>query len=410
MMTWGSMLKRVACVVGACVLVSACVYRSTSRTVAERKPSSSDVRLRTSGLPGRGDVQPSGSVTFAIDLERLCQRFDLSSEITTVIRGNKLTKWYWIYLGAAVATAGVGGLLMADAETKNDTEFIVGVTGLALGGVAGLLYGIEVPILGAIERPEKPSEPRIVSEPTADTRCTDGAGPAGTLELATPWGAVVKATPAPDGTATFAIDWSDDRATEAQAEAAWRVSSKSGLATTWTASDAGRRVAIAQIAKTRDRIVTGSTPAALVANLVASTILVGGTSQLALRVENRGGSTAVAVTAKTRSSVAALHGLVFDFGKIHPNKTVVRSVPVKVPATTTGDSATVLVTFEERAGNVPAELTEKLPLTRSLCPEGKLTRAQYDDRRKKLEQGLASRTLSQEDFDKYDAELLRCLE
>jgi hypothetical protein len=402
---------RVILLVSLCI---GCVYQPVIRTEVQREPRSSELRLRTDQLPGRGELTASGAVRFAIDLDRLCQRFGQANETTIPYRSSKLTKWFWIYLAGFAAGAATGGYLLATADSS-ENQAAVGAILLGEFGLFGTIGGILIPVLGSMESKEEPSAPRVVTLPTTNTRCDAGVAPAKTLTLTTPWGVTIEATPAPDGVATFAIDWTDDRiAADAasQLHSPWRIASRAGPATHWTMATSDRNLALELIARTRDRVITGSTPPVLIATLTAGAtgVVVGGTSVLALRVENRGTSTAIDVTARTRSSVAVLHGLIFDLGKIQPGKAVVRSVTVKLPEATAGDDATVLVTFQERNGHAPVELTKKLPLVRSLCPSGKLTRTQYDERRARLKRTLDAGDLSPDDFDRYDAELLRCLE
>jgi hypothetical protein len=137
------------------------------------------------------------------------------------------------------------------------------------------------------------------------------------------------------------------------------------------------------------------------------TLAIGGTSQLVLHIENRGIRDALDVSAKTRSSLAALHGLTFSFGVIEASQSGRISLDVKLPDDTRGDTATVMIVFS--GDGAPAELTQKLSLTRPVCT-GKITRDQYDKKRGKLQRTLDAGDMTQDDFDRYDAELLRCLE
>jgi hypothetical protein len=258
---------------------------------------------------------------------------------------------------------------------------------------------------------EAPSEPRPTHR-TSDVRCEDASAIA-TLHLVTPWGARTTATPSADGVAVFDVDWTDERIAaqpDAQLAAAWQVTTEAGLAFAWMPAADEQASARELIAKGRERVVVGGSPPALRAELVATSLTIGGGSELTLRIENTGASTAVGVTAKTRSSVAVLHGLVFTFDKIHPGKTASRTHRLAIPDGTRPQDATLLVTFTEAAGHAPADLTHKLALVRSICPGGKLTRAQYDDKRAKLKKSLDAGELSIAEFDRFDGELLRCLE
>jgi hypothetical protein len=161
---------------------------------------------------------------------------------------------------------------------------------------------------------------------------------------------------------------------------------------------------------TADAVDPSSPPDVRVVKLAVagrSSLAIGGANQLVLELANKGGN-AKGVTAKTRSSIAALHGLAFAFGDIPAGETTTRMVELAIPEDTRGETATILVTFAVGNGNAPAELAQKLPLARATCT--KITRAQYDDKRAKLQRSLDAGEITQDEFDRFDAELLRCLE
>jgi hypothetical protein len=412
-MRWSAVVVTGALVVGpSCYYSWGSAEQTTTRVIRK-----AEVRPRTDVLPGRGELLPDGTVRFTVELDRLCLHDRIADEtrgITTYKQFNALSIATGL-VSVATMAGGAYQLTTGDGDTA-----VIGIPPLVFGAA-----GMVITIVFRYVDPTAGSQPRkrftktedaVVNLGTDEVRCV-AAEPLGDLELMTPWGARATAKPSPVGIASFSIDWTDDRLDPSNPGVAlriaepWEVRSPAmKLAARWTPSraDVARTLELAKQAA--NRIVTSGTPAQLTPNVDPSPLAIGGASRLVLAIENRGGSTAIDVAAKTRSSVAALHGLAFVFGKIHPGKTATRSLVVKLPDDTTGDTATVLFTFSEAAGNAPPELVRKLPLTRSLCPGGKLTRAQYDDKRKKLQRTVDAGDMSQDQFDRLDAEMLRCLE
>jgi hypothetical protein len=87
------------------------------------------------------------------------------------------------------------------------------------------------------------------------------------------------------------------------------------------------------------------------------------------------------------------------------------SVPIRVPipAGARADSE-LTIRLSAVAGKASAEtsIKAKVVLDRA-CPDGLLTRPQYNQKRAKLKELLVQGVLAQEEFDNYEADLLRCL-
>jgi hypothetical protein len=213
--------------------------------------------------------------------------------------------------------------------------------------------------------------------------------------------------------ARFNVVW-DESADRAMLRNPWKITADGlPLAAAWTPSSDEAAEARSLIDLASTRVVTTTVPASLQASLVATggSLAVGEASTLRLTITNTGGSSAVDVVLKTRSATEALHGLTAKLARVHPGSSVTRDFEVLVPiADGSGESARVLVGFKERNGRAPAELVVTIPFSRSLCPSGVLTRAQYAKRRKKLQGNVDAGNLSREEFDRLDAEMLRCLQ
>jgi hypothetical protein len=245
-----------------------------------------------------------------------------------------------------------------------------------------------------------------------------------TLELVTPWGTKSVATRITNkyqvDTWSFAVDWNTDSLDPAMPEGRariaqpWQLNSDTiGLVAMWKpgARDVARAGEL--IAQATSRVIVGDTPARVTSagfTIDEQGLVVGGTATVRIGVENTGGSTAVDVTVKSRSSLPQLHNLSFAFGNLRPGKQAAKSVTVTLPAKTPGDSATVVLTFGEAGGHEPPDLTQKLAFKKALCPDGRYSRERYDKKRAKLQQALDAGSMTQGEFDAYDAELVRCLD
>ena len=115
-----------------------------------------------------------------------------------------------------------------------------------------------------------------------------------------------------------------------------------------------------------------------------------------------------------RSSSAALHGLQLSFGRIEPGETLTRTRDVALASQADEVDPTVVAVVT--SGNAPpASATSKLRLAteaplHGLCERGALTRDAYRIKRNSLEAALAAAALTQQEFDRYDAALVRCIE
>lgn len=84
------------------------------------------------------------------------------------------------------------------------------------------------------------------------------------------------------------------------------------------------------------------------------------------------------------------------------------TLPASVPA---GTSVPITITMNEPdAVPVQQQISIKVIESHGVCKQGKLTRDGYRSKRKKLQDMLTAKTLTQDEFDKYDAEMVSCLE
>lgn len=409
--------------VSLCILLSTgCALTFDGERKVTRRPQPTPARVRADALPGTAALQPDGTVKFQLALDQLCQRDKITIEEIGVDRRKRYSTAGVVTTVATLALIPLGVFLFSQMETDTDGFLTDDSVPKMIGGILSILGGaVGGGFLLAFRYAEPSGFPKTKGYQKLEERsvpggsellaCTDGAAAAGELALATPWGTSATAKPAFDGATTFAVDWGAERAgalPREQLASGWRVTA-GATAAAWVPSDAEVTQIAQQIVQARERVVVGATPAQLAPALEAKGIEIGGGGQLVVTVRNTGGSTASSVTAKTRSSVAALHGLTLAFGTIQPGANVTRSIDVKIGADVVEDAATVLVVVTDAKG-VTAEVTQKLTLTRALCVGGKLTRAQYDEKRAKLKKTLAEKLITQEEFERLDAELLRCLE
>jgi len=397
---------------------SGCLIGYNVERKVVRTPIPAQTVPRPDALPGHGELGADGTLRFVVELDKLCQRTRSSREEIGKHLRKRFTPAGLALMGLSIAALPVGiGMLVAGIKDNN--------TGLAIGGVIGVVSGFTGTIMLPLFRygpgtPEikdyEKTDERIIQEGTELIPCPTGAAVLGELQVVTPWGASTTARPSGTGVAVFAVDWGIERAGELskdQLATAWQVTAPTlKLAARWTPS-AGETDRLAKlVAAASARVVVGATAPQIEATIEAGGkgIQIGGTGQLVLTVQNKGGSTATKLTAKTRSSMPALHGLTFSFGTVQPGASASRTQEVKIAEDVVDDSATILVIFSEGGGHAPAELTKILPLARAVCPGGRLTRQKYDEKRTKLKRAVAAGDMSKEDFEKYDAELLRCLD
>jgi hypothetical protein len=87
-------------------------------------------------------------------------------------------------------------------------------------------------------------------------------------------------------------------------------------------------------------------------------------------------------------------------------------LPLRIPTHVGIDQQlAIAVTASEPAGGQRAGTTVAVTIRRPrLCPSGKLTREEYRTKRASLERARAAGDLTADEFDRYDAELVGCLE
>jgi len=251
-----------------------------------------------------------------------------------------------------------------------------------------------------------------------DVRCPDDiarmlrAETGGTPQLAvkTPWGAVWRAPITKKGRAKLAVDWA-----RARLSGTWLVAVQgTSLAMRWAPDDRDIAHALAAIDDAvRVLARTGVAPPALRIESFESDsnqLRAGRSAPLRLTLVNQGSGPAYGVAAVTRSELAALDNLRFEFGRISPGESATQVVDVIIPRNATDFLAMVTLDFREANRHAPDSYSKKFTLAVHQCPDGKLTDSLYTDKRAKLERALKARALTREEFEKYDTELLLCLE
>jgi serine/threonine-protein kinase len=155
-------------------------------------------------------------------------------------------------------------------------------------------------------------------------------------------------------------------------------------------------------------------PHAALTAVLSSDASHGGVNRIVLSVTNRGPDPAYGVVAQLRSSSAALHGLQLSFGRIERAETITRTRDVALASAADEIDPTVVAAVT--SGNAPpASATGKLRLAtevalHGLCERGTLTREAYRTKRNGLAAALAAAALTQQEFDRYDAALVSCIE
>jgi hypothetical protein len=414
--------------VTAAVLVctTGCVFTYDGERRVTHRPAPSEARVRAN-LPGRGSLQPDGTVQFALDLDKLCQRDRMTTEEIGIDKRKRFSPFGFGFMAVSAASLTLGIYAFTKIEGSGSGNGLEGTDALLLvGGVFGSLFGAGGVILPISLRYADPVtfprskgyekvETREIHEGIDVGRCPAGAPAVGDLVFTTPWGTTTKGNLRGDGLATFSVDWSANRAAEIPREqlaSGWSIASPSTNAVaTMRLSREDTDQVVKLIAKARERVVVGATDAHLAVTVATGVkgLEIGGTGQLVIDVTNDGGSTATNVTAKTRSSLPALHGLTASFGIVQPGASARRTLDVKLPLDITDDSAKVIVVVADGAGK-STEVTQNLPLALAVCPGGKLTRERYNEKRAKMKRALTAKEMSQEDFDKFDTDMLRCLE
>lgn len=386
--------------------LTGCAFTWEPRSVTTTRNDVSAIRFTTATLPGRAELGADGVLRFTVDDSSLCQQDRLTIERRRTTRHYGFSGAGKVTVGVAGAV-GVGGIVGAVVTDEPAPFAAVASVGLLTAGVILLI------------RYAAPNAPRQVQD-TGDQPVIDAtetvpcgaelAASYANLSVVTPWGAVHGAAVDEHGVASFAIDWLDTPGARDAIAAPWQLTS-GALSTTYTPSsdDVEQILRFAEV--TRDRVVVADQPAALAIDafqLEGAGLVVGGTGLVTLTVANTGPSTAVDVVGKTRSTIKALDGVTFALGKIQPGRRASRTVTVKAPTKTDDDRALVKLTVSAAgAASVSGDLT--IELTRSVCPAGGMSRETYDAKRKNLKSARDAGHITQEEFDRYDAELLSCL-
>ncbi|MBZ0237621.1 MAG: hypothetical protein K8M05_35225 [Deltaproteobacteria bacterium] len=126
-------------------------------------------------------------------------------------------------------------------------------------------------------------------------------------------------------------------------------------------------------------------------------------------ITNEGGQAARGVAVTGTMGGAPASASVAD---IPARRSAVVEVPVRVPSNAAVDErlAVELVVTESSVALRAATRLEVIVRRPRLCPTGKLDRAQYLAKRRALEEARTAGDLTAEEFDRYDAELVGCLE
>jgi hypothetical protein len=406
---------RAAVAAAVAVSVAGCFTWGEPRNDTRRIPRDGDTQLRTDALPGRGVLQPDGSLRFEVDATRLCQRARLVEEQVVTRQDKQFSTAGIVGLIAAGAFAAGGVYNIADGNTgAGGFEVTVG-----LAAVAGLMYFRYV--RGPQEKVAVLGMPQPRPDGVDEVPCGTRAAPRllGVLTLTTSWGERLVASPGTDGVAVFPVDWAtaptdpDAPGARDQLAVPWSVtSSKTGLAGSWAPTPDEITLGLGTLRAARAAAIVTSEPPELAVTAVTvdgDAIQPGTTAVLRVAVENRGGGTAIDLRAITRSSVPALHGLGLVFSNVQPRTSRTRTVEVAVPAALADTEVTIVLEWLEQRGHTPPETTARFAVSRPVCPEGQLDRADFEQKLDKLRRLRDGGSLSQADYDRYEAELVRCL-
>lgn len=141
-----------------------------------------------------------------------------------------------------------------------------------------------------------------------------------------------------------------------------------------------------------------------------TTVDAGEIVRLRCEVKNEGGRMATDVTTHAtvggqRASSRATH--------IAPRDAETVDVPIRIPTGAAIDQQLVIevVAAEPAVGGQRATTRVAVTIRRPrVCPSGKLTRAEYRSKRAELERARTAGDLTADEFDRYDAELVGCLD
>ncbi len=402
--------------------LASCVAWTAPQTQTNRLPIGEPViALRTDQLPGRGELLADGSFRFHVDLSRVCRRNEIAKERTIAVetkelsfvgQGSLVVGAASIIIGTIIAVTGSGDSMPGSGGSAAMGGSLI-VVGLPLVGVPVYYRYFQPP-----NRRENVVAERDIPANEVDVPC-ESFSPTQTLgeiEVTTPWGARQRGPLGTDGSVQVTIDWAttglDPRAPDIAARlgSPWKVrSTRTGLATDWVPQIADRDLQMKKL-QIASAAIVGAPPEVAVIAMTADTgaLVAGQRNTVRISVENRSGGVARRLVAIARSSHKAIDDKVFDFGDLAAGESKTRSIDFELPADETATAITVVAEFSMDQHKPPANLTAKLPVTPRLCPEQKLTRAEYDAKRAKLAKLVKDGLLEPEQFERYDAILLGC--
>ncbi len=405
----------------ACVILASCVQWTAPQLEQQRIPlASPTVALRTDELPGQGGLLADGAFRFQIDLAHVCRKNEVVKERVTAVEHKQFSRPGQLSLVAGAAAVVVGIVLAATGDNA-----MPGSGGT--GAVGGSLIVVGLPLIGVPAyyryakgptRRERVVGDKDIPSSAIDVPC-EGFAPSqvlGELEVATPWGTTVRGPIGTDGSTQIALDWSttglDPRASDIalRLAAPWHVrSTRTGLTHDWVPAVADRDVEM-KLIQIASAATAGSPPELAVVKLApdGGSLVAGQRTTVRLTVENRGGGIARKLAARARSSHPAIDNKVFDFGDLGAGETKTRYIEVELPADEKATTITMIAEFSLDGFKPPPNATAQLVVTPPLCPSSKLTRAQYDAKRKKLRELVDQGLLKEEEFQRYDAILLGC--
>lgn len=204
----------------------------------------------------------------------------------------------------------------------------------------------------------------------------------------TPWNQDIRGTWNGPAYVEFRTDWKatgiDPLAADAPAIVArpWSISG-----TQWSPTPAEAAVILKLIGdatETETEMVRGGPPPKLeVATLAVDgdALRAGRPSTLVVRIANHGSGAAYRVTATTRSSIEALHGLRLSFGSIQPGADKVRKLQVTIPAAETARDTMLVLEVSEGNGVAPGNLSRRIPVAPSTAAPALAVRCAVEGRK-----------------------------
>jgi hypothetical protein len=374
-------------------------------------------------LPASASLGQDGVFRIGVDTARACETDRVTQTTTTTTTSKQLSDAGVVYTVLSLGAL-VGGIYAVSTSPglgdPTDGTLVLGVNGIVYGALGALFVAVGRYTSVVRWAAETRTSTSTAASPQhrAGVACTPAQ--LGELAVTTPWGKTTRLMLGADGLGAAPIDFRSDipdpasRDGRSQIAAPWTVQTVAapGLAMQWTPGAAEVEIAVAQLIAAKTRVIAGATPAVLVTTGIAvdeGTLQIGATSTLRITVENRGGSTATDVTATTKSDLRPLHDQTFQLGAIQPGTRVTRTQTVTIPADVADETAIVIVRLGEGHGWAPPEQTQTLPLARALCTVGKLTHAELETKRAKYKKLLDAGSITKSEYEKFEAELIRCL-